>query len=313
VEEKTPHRQKKLITLSHTNSQNLCADSMRSIKLFIFLLLIFSCKEKQNKATIKEPVTQPKGSISLQKDSVSLQNDQVSIIYLKRASLDLKNYSITIKSKFDIPETLKEDSSFYFNGIILYVHNKTNNTTDSVPLDIDNYSPSDLKIEDFSDSLHFKTLLLCITWRGDSDIPGSEFVECKGHSLKILFSIDNLETLERKDKWTLSGFVMDRDEVVEAGQRDYPVTVSLKDYEVHITEPGIQYIGYETRALNNIKAYRDPKLKEISAFIIKKGRELIIDTLYRSARLVRLIVSDSIILYARPDKISEKVQHNAAG
>jgi len=294
---------------------------MKILILYLSLFLITSCKEKQDKKSIAETKVQSNDSmplqndsIHLQKDSIRLQNDQEKSVYVERSRLNLKNYFITIKSKFNIPEKPEKDSNYYFDKNYLIVFHKTNNTADSLSLDdIDDYSAYRLAIEDFSDSLHFKSLLLYITWTGDSDMPEGEFVEFNNHLLKVLFSISNLQTLERKDEWTLSGFVTDRDEVVSAGQHDYPVTVSLKDYEVHITKPGIQYIGYSTVALANIKVYRDPKLTGISAYTIKKGKKLVIDTLYRSSNLLRLIVSDSIILYGRPDKISEKVEHDNAG
>jgi len=287
---------------------NKIATGVKSTFLYFFILLIFSCKEKRAKTISRELTVQSGDSTA-----ASAQSDQSKMLYIERSHLDLENFSMSIQSKFDIPDSLKYDSSFYFEGIFLFMHEKKNNHSDSLRLEIDDYDPSDLAIGNFSDSLHFKTLLLCISWRGDSDQPGSEFVEYDGDTLKHLFTVNNLVSLQRKDKWTLSGFVAGRDEVVSSFESDYPLTVSLKDYETKITDPDRQAIGYSTVALADIKAYRAPTLYGKSTYLIKKGTKLIVDSIYRSLKLVRLIVSDSIILYGRPDKISENVQGNAAG
>lgn len=265
-----------------------------------------SCKNQDKKIAVEEPKP-------ASKDSLTSQNEERKTIYIERGRLDLKDYFIIVKSQFTIPDSLKYDSSFYFDDHILMITDKKNNTADSLALEGDFYYRDDIKIEDYSDSLHFKTLLLYITWTGSSDIEQAIFTEYNNQSLKVLFSVESLVTLARKDEWTLTGFVSGRDELVYSGQQDYPVTISLKDYEVKITEPNIQYIGYPTFALAGFKAYRDRNLKQSSAYTIKKGKKLTVDTLYRAANLVRLIVADTIILYARPDKIKEHIQGNTAG
>jgi hypothetical protein len=295
-------------------------DLMKSAPFLLSIIFIISCKEKHSASTSHELNTKPKDSIFFSKDSIPGPKDSIAsranpekTIYIERARLELKNYSIAIKSKFILPDELKEDSSFYFEQNFLFVYNKTSKRTDSVHLDMDYYSPYRLAIEDLSDSLRFKNLLLQLSWIGDSDMDMYEFIECGNHSLKNLFSVTDLVTLKRKDEWTLSGFVSGRDELVYSGESDYPVTISLKNNEVKITDPAIQYIGYTSKALKDIRVYRDQAQNKTSAYTIKKGTGIIIDTLYRSRNLVRLIVSDSIILYARPDKIKDKIQQNTAG
>ncbi|MFI5129011.1 MAG: hypothetical protein ACHQFX_03425 [Chitinophagales bacterium] len=279
---------------------------MRSILLYIILFSIAGCKEQERKTGSQVNKVESM-------DSFSVSNDRNKTLYVERARFELKNYSITVRSIFQIPDSLKYDSSYYFEGNFLFIYDNKTNHSDSLTLELPSYDPVDLTLEDFSDSLHFKTLLLCINWRGDSDQPGSEFVEYNGDSLRKLFTIDNLVSLARTDEWTLSGFVAGRDEVVYSGQSDYPLKISLKDYEVKITDPDKQSIGYRTVALADIKAYRDRRLNERNAYTIKKGRELVVDSIFRSLNLVRLIVADSITLYARPEVISNSVQQNAAG
>jgi hypothetical protein len=289
------------------------------MKFVISILIIFfisSCKEKHVQRGGEESSIISKDSLTHSKNSADRfadQSDLEKTIYIERAHLDLKKYFIAIKSKFTLPDTLKEDSSYYFEKNYFFVYNKISKSTDSVQLEMDNNSPYDLDIEDLSDSLGFKTLLLQISWTGDSDMPMYEFVEYDSHSVKNLFSINSLRTLQRKDKWTLTGFVSDRDELVYSGESDYPLTVSLKTYEVTVTNPPIQYIGYPSRALAEMKVFRSRTLDKSSAYIIRKGTELTVDTLYRLQNLVRLIVSDSVILYARPDKIRDRIQQNTAG
>jgi hypothetical protein len=288
------------------STQRFKTKSMKFSILFILMPLLCSCKEKQDKKITNDQFVQSA-------DSISLQNKGRKTLYIERAHLELGNYSFAIQTIFDIPDTIDYDSSLYSTGNFLFIRDKKNDHLDSLKLEIDFYAPANLELKDFTDSLHFKSLVLCVSWSGNSDQPGSEFVEYDGESLEKLFTIDNLVSLERKDEWTLSGFVAGRDEVVYSGQDDYPITISLKDYKIHTTIPDKQSIGYATVALEDLKAYRSQKLNDRSVFLIRKGRELIVDSIYRSQKLVRLIVEDSIILYQRPDVISKTVQHNTAG
>jgi hypothetical protein len=278
---------------------------MKLIIPCLSLLLILSCKQKQNTATNPQSVAQIK-------DSLTAGSDRKTV-YVERGHLDLEKYFITVKSKYLFPDSIDEDSSFYAREVYLIVRNKADNTTDSLPIETGYNYFHDMKIEDYSDSLHFNDLLLRIDWIGDSDMEESFFVEYDNHSIKGSFGITELVFLERKDEWTLSGFVAGRDEIVYAAQTDYPLTVSLKDYKVYTPDPPKQRIGWWTKAFTNIKVYRDSSLNEASAYIIKKGKEFDVDTLYRTSNIIRLIVSDTIILYSRPEKLRDKVRINAAG
>jgi hypothetical protein len=170
----------------------------------------------------------------------------------------------------------------------------------------------DLKIEDLSDSLQFKSLVLKLEYPGDSDQPTSEFVEYINGKLNNLFEILWLESLQRKDANTLTGVVRYTDEIVYM-KIDVPITVSLKDNSVTRHPPDIQYIGHYSKTLEPLKVYR-VKGKTLSLpYIIKKGTEITIDTFYRKQGIVRMLVADSTSVYIRLDDIGDKIERNTAG
>jgi hypothetical protein len=182
-----------------------------------------------------------------------------------------------------------------------------------VAIETSDGSPYILAIKDVSDSLHFKTLVVDISWSGDSDIPTDAFFECGKDSSSMLFAIQRLDSLYRKDETTFAGFESDRDELVAAGEHDYPFTVSLEDHEVKVVQPDVQYIGYTSKALAPIQGMRMSPQSGLVAYTIKKGTPLTVDTLYRARHLVRLIVRDSIVVQVNTDDLSEKLQGNPAG
>jgi len=151
-------------------------------------------------------------------------------------------------------------------------------------------------------------------WTGDSDAPWSEFAGYWNDTLRSFFTMAFVESLRRTDQWTLSGFKADRDELVGDFQHDYPVTISLRDFSVSDDqEPAIQYIGYPTITLETIKGYKMIGQKDSIPYSIKKGKNVFVDTLYRAAGRVRLIISDSIIFHTKFDDVKGKLQENTAG
>jgi hypothetical protein len=279
---------------------------MKPVVFYCCLLLVVSCNGKVAN-TEGGPVTTARA------DSAILSDDAGKLVYIERADLMLTNYMVSVKTKFLLPDTLSEDSSYYLKGNYLIVSDKGGHGADTLLLAASYTSPSDLEIQEAPDSLRFKTLVLNIHWRGDSDMLTDVFIEYRNNKLNELFSVDELEALQRKDEWTLSGFITSRDELVESSEHDYPFTVSLKDHKVHIKKPAKQYIGYSTTALTAIKGYRLPAPNDTVAYTIKKGTTLTVDTLYRAQKYVRLILSDSTIVQAGTDGLADKLQHNTAG
>ena len=53
--------------------------------------------------------------------------------------------------------------------------------------------------------------------------------------------------------------------------------------------------------------------KDSIPYSIKKGKNVFVDTLYRAAGRVRLIISDSIIFHTKFDDVKGKLQENTAG
>jgi len=233
--------------------------------------------------------------------------------YEEKGRLDLKNYFISIQAGYYSSDSLTYSNSLYPQRNLLIVRNKANNKSDTIKLETSDYL-DDVAIKDLSDSLHFKSLFLQIEWTGDSDAPWSEFTGYWNDTLRSFFTMAFVESLRRTDKWTLSGFTGGRDELVGDFQDDYPVTISLKDFTVSDgQQPMVQYIGYSTITLEPIKGYKMINQKDSIYYIIKKGKKVFVDTLYRAAGRVRLIISDSIIFHARFEDAKGRLQENTAG
>jgi len=95
------------------------------MKPFVFcacLCLLFSCKEKKSNATTGPVAT----SVH---DSTSLSPDSGKLVFIERAGLELKHYTISVQTKFLFPDTLSEDSSTYSTGNFLFVYDKNKRST----------------------------------------------------------------------------------------------------------------------------------------------------------------------------------------
>src|SRR5262249_30998159 len=145
-------------------------------------------------------------------DSAIGKSYKLDTLFITRGIFGFPNYVATIKTKFILPATLSEDSSFYFEKNYLVLHNKSRNTNDSVALELSEYAPYELKMEDLSDSLKMPPLMLHISWTGDDDATQDEFAGYDRHGLKDMFSIPGIISLQRKDQWTLTGFTTGRDD-----------------------------------------------------------------------------------------------------
>jgi len=289
---------------------------------WITILLIASC----NDDTARSPRS-PKDNSDISSDSMSLSKDsahetldssvsaegQRTTILITREQFEFKNYVVAIKSKFILPHKIQEDSSHYFEKNYLVIYNKRTKATDSTTLQLDAYSPYRLEVADLSDSLKLQPLFLHISWTGDDDAAQDEFAGYDHGILKHLFSIPGVMSLQKKDQWTLTGFTSKQDDFVYNTEFDYPVTVSLQTYEVRVKDPAVQYIGYLTKAVGNIKMYKRQGLEESSSYTLKRGTRINVDTLYRTRNLIRIITSDSVILYGRPDKVKGKIKEETAG
>ena len=91
---------------------------------------------------------------------------------------------------------------------------------------------------------------------------------------------------------------------------EYPVTVSLKTYEVMIERPSNQKIDYPTTVISKFTAY---KLSDSKPYLLKAGAAIIIDSINRKTNAVRIITKDSTILSVPFSDIKGNVRVNAAG
>lgn len=274
---------------------------MKSILAIIALALIYACgqtKEKTGNDTTAAQDNKTSGRPSNYTDKEILNKD-------------IAGYSVIIKRRDELP-----DSNGYYSGEtsgnFLFVRHLQTNKTDSLKLE--NYDDMlGVVIEELSDSLGFKKPALLLSWTGDSDVPWHELVVYRNDSLRTIFLYDAITSLKRKDEWTLEGFSISRDEIASSFQRDYPFTISLRTGDIKNPLPAVQYIGWPTVALDNIKAYKMTGARDSSAHNIDKGTMLTIDTLYRWKNTVRLRIGDSLILYTTPEALKEKIETNTAG
>ena len=284
--------------------------------LFFCLLVFFiSCKGKKNSSqatpalSVNDNTKNGATSTGTEKKELIFRFDK----YEEKGSLNLKNYFISIQAGYYSTDSLTYSNSLYPQRNLLIVRNKASNKSDTTKMETSDYLDGVI-INDLSDSLHFKSLFLHIQWTGDSDAPCSEFAGYWNDTLKRFFTMTFVESLRRTDKWTLSGFSGGRDELVGNFQHDYPVTISLRDFSVSDEqEPAVQYIGYSTITLKTIQGYKMIGQKDSVPYSIKKGKNVFVDTLYRAAGRVRLIISDSIIFHTKFDDAKGKLQENTAG
>jgi len=292
----------------------ICLCKMHYLKEIFYCLLLFfiSCKEKKDSSSslsVRDSATNS-SSEDRRTDIEILSNFDK---YEEKGRLDSKEYFITIQAGTYSSDSLTYSNSLYPQRNLLIVRNKATNNSDTIKLETSDYL-DDVTIKDLSDSLHFKSLFLQIEWSGDSDVPWSEFASYWNDTLRSLFTMASVESLRRKDEWTLSGFIVDRDELVANFQHDYPVTISLKDFAVSDEQkPLVQYIGYSTITLEPVKGYKMINQKDSIVYTIKKGTSVFVDSIYRAAGRVRLILSDSIIFHTKLDDAKGKLQENTAG
>lgn|GEM_PF-1171194 len=281
------------------------------------LLFLFSCNAGNDTvrhgATSGTPIDSSEAPVRDAAETAGDDDPYHFDRYKGRAHLDLKNYVISIHSGYYDSDSLREPGTVYPERNLLVVRNKLNSRSDTMRMETSDQL-DDVNIKELSDSLHLPSLFLQIEWTGDSDVPWSEFVGYRSDTLNSLFTIPMVVSLRRSDAWTLTGFTGGRDELVGNFQYDYPIIVSLKDFSVseqHL--PRVQYIGYSSTALESIKGYRVINSKNQIPYTIKKGQQVLVDTLYREAGRVRLIVSDSIIIHTRLEEAKGKLQENTAG
>ncbi|MFL5740681.1 MAG: hypothetical protein ACJ75B_10720 [Flavisolibacter sp.] len=287
--------------------------SLRLSLLIFFQVLLISCGNvKKAEPIIGIKDTLPDSEKHVKDTSLLTQpsslNHQSKIYIVERGRFSNQKYSAYVSTVYFLPEKLSEDSSYYRDGSYFYLVNKTTRQKDSTQL---SENPSTVLIEDMSALIKGKAPLFHVSWVGDSDMGMDEFFGFKEDSLQMLFEFNNLIELKRKNDSTLVGWVTGRDELLYQFER-YPVTVSLPDYTLIDDVPSNQAIGYTTKVLSNFTGYYISN-KGRTPYLFKAGTEILVDSIYRNTKMVRLRTKDSIIIYVPFSKIEGKVQVNAAG
>jgi hypothetical protein len=246
-------------------------------------------------------------------DSTNTANDEKEL-FIERGRYEDAQYKLLAFSRFMIPKNISYDSSYYHKGNILSLTNKSTNRSYKIQLTDPCTGGSRVIISNVTTALHFKKPLFEITTPDCSDWYISEFIQLENDSLRNLFEISDTgpAELKRLHENALVGTVKDRDEIVGNFQ-DYPITVSLTDYSVTETKPSIQKIDWESEALEDIHGYRINDNLSKSRYTIKQGQKLIVDSLFRDAKKIILIVQDSIRVMCPTSEVKDKLQGNAAG
>lgn len=273
--------------------------------ILVLITLLTSCSQSSRHADNKISI------VKIDSTKININTVKEKYVSVVRNHYFSEKCSVVVKSTYIMPDSLKEDSTFYCEGDVLFIINKAGIVLDSVKLEESENCVDDVKIQDVTNELHFKNLVFSITTPIGDDNYTSEFIEYSNNTLKKLFEIDEPITLQWKDKHTLTGLTSDRDELVSNFEED-TVIVSLDNYEVKYKKPIQQEIHYETETLENFNGYRI-SLNEKKKYLIKKGSKILIDSLNRKTNIVRLIVKDTIIIYVPFKNIKDKVQGDNAG
>ncbi|MDX2046795.1 MAG: hypothetical protein SFU87_08410 [Chitinophagaceae bacterium] len=235
-------------------------------------------------------------------------------LLVERGRFEDGQYKIIAYSRFILPDKISYDSSFYYKENILVVSEKITNRNLKIQLTDPCNSGNQIIIANMTTSLGFKQPLFEITTPDCSDWFISEFVAIRADSIQKLFDISDSHPakLERTNETTLSGFIKSRDELVGAFQ-DYPVSVSLKDFTVTLDKPIKQSIGFSAMALENFQVSGLNENGSAQSYFIKEGEKIMIDSIFRDIKRVRLIIRDTILLYCPISEIQGKIQGNTAG
>jgi hypothetical protein len=228
--------------------------------------------------------------------------------YTEHRVLKIGNITVRVISCYRFSEA---DDDYRF-GHFLILRDPGKKVAGMIELEADDDDMSDVKIEDMSDSLEFKSLVLKLNSFGHSDIECDEFIEYKGDSLRRLFGLNYLRNIFRRDENTLTAIVQGRDDILYRGY-DYPVTINLPDNSETGNMPDTQVIKHPTTTLEPITVYKVRGEQLSAPYKIKTGTSIFIDTFFRQSGLVRILLRDSTPVFIWKNDLTEKVVRNTAG
>jgi hypothetical protein len=277
------------------------------------VLLVFACKGKPGKEPEQGPGKDSSVLVSgevLNDDSSGTDTEKYKGPYTKHATFRVRNLVFTVQSfLYNDPN---DDYDYFRESNFLILRDPAKKVADTLPLsNSDGYFPG-VKIEDMSDSLKFKSLVLKLSTSGSSDMPIDDFVEYKDGRLTELFSLIYCWDIRRKDENTLIGIIHGRDDILYWGY-DYPVTINLRDNSVTGEMPDTQAIKHTTTTLEPITVYKVRGEKLTVPYKVKTGTPIFIDTFFRQSGLVRILLGDSTPVFIKEDDLFQKVESNTAG
>ena len=278
-------------------------------QILVTFTILIACTNNKPKSTSSQRDNKVLSTI----DS-SITADGEKELFVERGNYEDRQYKIMAYSHFKIPEKLSYDSSYYFEENILSLTDKKNNRTYKIVISDPCTDGNEIIIDNVTTSLRSKDPLFEVTTPDCSDWYISEFILFKKDTLKKLFDISDMKPakLVKINDQTLTGTVTDRDEIV-ADFQDYPITVSLLDDSVTETKPSRQKIDFETESLEEIKGFQVDNNLSKNPYTIKKGTKLILDSIFRDTKQVRLKLNDSLFIICPISEVKGKLQSNAAG
>jgi hypothetical protein len=279
---------------------------MRLPPIFL-LVMLAACAQKPHDAEHK--------NITAAIDSTAIgEVYEEKDYFVDRGRFENEDYILVAKSHFIVPDSLWEDSSFYYKGNFLYFTDKKKKTQDTIALTYPCGHGSEIMIKEVTKDLKLTTPLFRIATPECSDYYTTEFIEYNHDSLKDCFNIFDVGPADptRKDEFTLTGTLKERDDLVYSFN-DHVYTVSLASYLVTIHRPTTQAIKYSTVALENFTGNRISDSTITGRYLVKKGNPVIIDSINSETNMVRIIVKDSIVVQVPFSVIEGKVRGNSAG
>lgn len=226
------------------------------------------------------------------------------------ANKEIGSLSIIVESQFEIWDTVPRPLQYYAPSNCLIVTDRSLQTIDTL-WNLYADGRSTLRVVDVRESLLWDVPLFCLESIGNSDVNEKQFIEYRSGKAKELFSIDNLAGLKRDTDSTFLGVAICRDELVSKAY-ECPLTVSLNDYSVEYQIPDVQSINYNSTVVEEFVGYKYIDGNRIP-YTLKVGTNITVDTLYRSKRLVLLIVGDGGHVIVDVDTIQGKIETESAG
>jgi hypothetical protein len=287
---------------------------VKAILLVILPGFIYSCNNASHPSGTEETKLSNKDSVSADAKSIVEATSEINFDrYEEKKRLELKNYVVSIQVGYNAGDTARDGHSVYGENYVLIARSKLTGKADTMLLKEANPDFSEEFLTDHSDSLHFK-LCLEINWRGDSDMPMSEFVGYWHDSLCSFFTTASLSSLTRKDEWTLTGFISQSDAIVHWQAIDYPFSFSFKDFDIEYGEPpAVEYIDWSTKTLEPVQGFKMISERDSIRYTIKKGINVRVDTFYRAAGKIILTLPDSTKFHTKFEEVEGKLESNNAG